>query len=72
MDYALPPTWANFLYCEIGRDARPFAERLKNEEIWVRPLEQWGAPEAIRITIGRPEQNDALLGAMTKLKLKIS
>ena len=69
MDYALTPTWANFLYCEIGRDARPFAERLKNEGIWVRPLEQWGAPEAVRITIGRPEQNDALLGAMAKLKI---
>ena len=67
--YALTLTWGNFLYCEIGQDAGPFAERLKDEGIWVRPLEQWGAPEAIRITIGRPEQNDALLGAMAKLKI---
>ena len=66
--YALAPTWGNFLYCEIGQDARNFAERLKGEGIWVRPLEKWGAPEAIRLTIGTPEQNDALLRAMTNLK----
>ena len=67
--YALAPTWGNFLYCEIGQDARNFAERLKGEGIWVRPLEKWGAPEAIRITIGTPEQNDALLRAMEKLQI---
>jgi histidinol-phosphate aminotransferase len=67
--YALTPTWGNFLYCEIGQDARNFAGRLKNEGIWVRPLEKWGAPQAIRITIGTPEQNDALLREMKKLKI---
>ena len=36
---------------------RDFAERLRVEGIAVRPLEQWGAPQAIRITIGTPEQN---------------
>ncbi len=67
--YALTLTWGNFLYCEIGQDAGPFAERLKDEGIWVRPLEKWGAPQAIRITIGTPEQNDVLLRAMTKLRI---
>ena len=66
--YAVTLTWANFLYCRIGRDAREFADRLRSEGIWVRALEKWGAPEAIRITIGTPEQNDAVLRAMQKLK----
>jgi histidinol-phosphate aminotransferase len=67
--YAVTPTWGNFLYCRIGQAAGSFADRLRTEGIWVRPLEKWGAPEAIRITVGRPEQNDALLRAMKKLRI---
>ncbi len=64
--YAVNPTWGNFLYCDIGRGARNFAERLRVEGIAIRPLDQWGAPEAVRITVGTPEQNDALLRAMKR------
>ena len=67
--YAVIPTWGNFLYCDLGRDARTFAENLRLEGILVRSLEQWGAPESIRITIGRPEQNDALLQSLKKVKI---
>jgi histidinol-phosphate aminotransferase len=66
--YAVTPTWGNFLYCDIGQDAGRFAERLRSQGILVRPLNQWGAPESVRITIGRPEQNEALLRALRKLK----
>ena len=50
------------------RTLKVIAERLRLEGILVRPLEQWGAPQAIRITIGTPEQNDALLRAIEKLR----
>ncbi len=66
--YAVTRTWGNFLYCDIGAHARHFAEHLRLEGILVRPLDQWGAPESIRITIGTPEQNDALLRTLKKLK----
>jgi histidinol-phosphate aminotransferase len=65
--YAVTPTWGNFLYCDIGVHARHFAEGLRLEGILVRPLESWGAPESIRITVGTPQQNDALLRALRKL-----
>jgi len=39
--YAVTPTWGNFLYCDIGRNARDFAECLRLEGILVRPLDQW-------------------------------
>lgn len=68
MGYAVTPTWGNFLYCEMDRDARAVAERLRVDGILIRPLDQWGAPQAIRITIGTPEQNEALLRAMKNLK----
>jgi histidinol-phosphate aminotransferase len=68
LGYAATDTWANFLYCGLGREAEGFAERLQHEGIAVRALGQWGAPQAIRITIGTLEQNDALLQALRKLK----
>jgi len=66
--YAVTPTWGNFLYCDVGRDARGFSERMRLEGVLVRPLNSWGAPESIRITIGTPQQNEVLLGALRKLK----
>jgi histidinol-phosphate/aromatic aminotransferase/cobyric acid decarboxylase-like protein len=33
----------------------------------VRPLGPWGAPDAIRITIGTTEQNEIFLRAFKKL-----
>jgi histidinol-phosphate aminotransferase len=66
--YAAPTPWANFLYCNLSGDARTFAERLQRERILVRALDQWGDPQAIRITIGTPEQNHALLRALRRLK----
>lgn len=62
------PTWANFLYCQPGQDATRFAESLALEGIAVRPLGPWGAPQAVRITIGRPEQNEVLLNALRKTR----
>jgi histidinol-phosphate aminotransferase len=68
LGYSVMETWANFLYCEVGRSASEFAERLRVEDIAVRPLEQWGAPHAVRITIGTPEQNRVLLRALRKVR----
>jgi histidinol-phosphate aminotransferase len=61
------PTWANFLYCELGDDAAAVAKRLQAEGVIVRPLGPWGATTAIRITIGTPEQNDIFLKAFKKV-----
>ena len=67
LGYMPVPTWANFLYCELGDDAAAVANRLQAQGIIVRPLAPWGAPTAIRITIGTPEQNDIFLRAFKKV-----
>jgi len=64
--YRVVPTWANFLYCEGNEDAALVAERLQEEGVIVRPLGPWGAPRAIRVTIGTPEQNQFFLKAFKK------
>jgi histidinol-phosphate aminotransferase len=68
LGYTITLPWANFVYCELGENAREVVERLRLEGITVRALDQWGAAEAIRITIGTPEQNSALLAALSKFK----
>jgi histidinol-phosphate aminotransferase len=61
------PTWANFLYCQLEEDAADVARRLREEGISIRPLDGWGAPDCIRVTIGTAQQNDAFLTAMRKV-----
>jgi histidinol-phosphate aminotransferase len=67
LGYRVVPTAANFVFCDLGEDAAPFANRLQDEGVAVRPLEHWGAPTCIRVTIGTPEQNQAFLRAVRRL-----
>jgi histidinol-phosphate aminotransferase len=65
--YRVLPTWANFLYCEVGENAVEVAAQLRNEGVSIRPLGVWGAPECIRVSIGTAEQNQFLLNAAQKI-----
>ena len=71
MGFRVLPTWANFLYVELGEDAAAFSKRLEAEGIIIRPLGPWGAPDAIRVTIGTPEQNRKFVSAFRKVMEKI-
>jgi histidinol-phosphate aminotransferase len=70
LGFRVVPTWANFLYCNVDQEAAGFAERLREQGISVRPLEGWGANGCIRITIGTPDQNEALLQAIQRTAAK--
>ena len=72
MGFRVVPTWANFLYFDLGRDAVEVAERLRSEGISVRPLGAWGAPNCLRVTIGTAVQNRAFLGAMQEISRSAS
>ena len=61
------PTWANFLYCELGQDAATVSGRLREQGIGVRPLGAWGAPTCIRVSIGTAPQNEKFLEAMRRI-----
>lgn len=62
--FPVPLTWANFFYCELGSDAARFADKLREQSVVVQPLGAWGAPKAIRVSIGTPEQNEKFLEAL--------
>lgn len=71
LGYLAVPTSANFIYVDVGEDASGFAERLRQEDVSVRPLGAWGAPTAIRVSIGTPEQNKAFLEWVHRIGEKI-
>src|SRR3712207_1341542 len=49
------PAVANFVYADVGGDAAALFEALLREGVIVRPLAAFGAPEAIRVTVGTPD-----------------
>jgi histidinol-phosphate aminotransferase len=67
LGYRVAPTWANFLYCELREDAASVARRMQSEGVAILPLGTWGAPTAIRVTIGKPEQNEIFVNAFRKV-----
>jgi histidinol-phosphate aminotransferase len=50
------PAVANFVYTETGADGQVLFEALLREGVIVRPLAGFGAPEAVRITVGTLEE----------------
>lgn len=67
MGYTVAPTWANFIYVDLGEEAAPIAKRLQEQGVIIRPLAPWGAPNAIRVTIGTREQNELFVSAFRKV-----
>lgn len=66
LGFGVAPTWANFIYLELGTEAAPVATRLEQAGVVVRPLAGWGAPTAMRVTIGTPEQNEFFVRELQK------
>jgi len=57
------PARGNFLFADVG-GGRELFERLLREGVIVRPLDGFGAPEAIRISVGAPEENEIFAVAL--------
>jgi histidinol-phosphate aminotransferase len=60
------PSVTNFVYADTGTDARPLYERLLREGVIVRPLAGFGAPTAIRVTVGTDEENEFFRAALVR------
>jgi histidinol-phosphate aminotransferase len=61
------PAVANFVYVEVGEDSRPVFEALLREGVIVRPLAPFGAPGAIRVTVGTEEENAVFAAALERV-----
>ena len=68
--HSLPyfPTEANFVCASFARPgARNVNEALHDERITVRPLVSFGMPDHMRISIGTPDEMDALYEALDRI-----
>ncbi len=72
MGIRVTPTWTNFLFCRLGEEAASLCRTLQEDGIIVRHMSgSWGAPDAFRVTIGTPEQNQQFLGALKQAMSRI-
>jgi histidinol-phosphate aminotransferase len=61
------PAVANFLFAEVGEDSRRLFESLLREGVIVRPTHGFGAPNAIRVTVGTAEENAVFEDALGRV-----
>ena len=58
------PTDANFLLAHTGEGVH---ERLMREGVIVRPLDEFGMSDHLRVSIGLPEENERLVKALKRV-----
>jgi histidinol-phosphate aminotransferase len=70
LGFKLHPCYTNFLLLELAtvEEARAVMLFLGQEGIIVRPLEGYTLPTFLRITLGTPVENQALIDRLTQLK----
>jgi histidinol-phosphate aminotransferase len=63
------PAMGNFVFAETGEDdARPLFEALLREGVIVRPTGGFGAPGAIRVTVGTEDENAFFAAALARVR----
>ena len=58
------PSAANFLCIHVGENMNAIYEHLFERGVIVRPIENYGMPEHLRVTVGRPEDNARFLDVL--------
>ncbi len=67
LGYLVPPSQANFVWCEGGPPAGDVYNALRDRDILVRLMRYPGREPALRITVGTDSQIDALLDSLGKI-----
>ena len=68
LGFSVLPTQANFICVHIGENCKQLTEFLERSGMIVRYLKSFGLPESIRVTIGKPEENQLLIDLVQKWK----
>ncbi len=62
------PAVGNFLFVEVGEDAPALFDALLRQGAIVRPMGAFGAPGALRITVGTPDENAFFAEALASVR----
>jgi histidinol-phosphate aminotransferase len=60
------PSRANFILVDVRQNAMALYQRLLREGVIVRPMTSFGMENALRISVGTPEENRRLIKALKK------
>jgi histidinol-phosphate aminotransferase len=63
----VPATQANFVWLGLGAATTAFAAGCERRRVIVRPF----AGDGVRVTVGRPDENDTFLAAATELAAEV-
>jgi histidinol-phosphate aminotransferase len=66
LGFKVLPTQANFICVRVGARAKDLVSFLEQNGMIVRGLTSFGMPEHIRITVGKPEENELLVSLVKK------
>lgn len=61
------PSVGNFVSLDLGRPAAPIYDALLREGVIVRPIANYGLPNHLRVTVGKPEENRFFLNALDRV-----
>jgi histidinol-phosphate aminotransferase len=61
------PSICNFVTADMGRPGREVFRALLKHGVIVRPLDAYGLPNHLRISVGLPEQNQRLLASLKQV-----
>ena len=69
LDFLQPyPSQSNFVLCRVlDRDARQLKLALEQHGVLVRYFDKPGLRDCIRISVGKPEQTEALIEALQRV-----
>lgn len=62
--FRVAPSGTNFLFVDCGEDSAEFASRLLSQGVIVKPWRSSEYSRFVRMTVGAPDENDALLRAI--------
>ncbi|HKO03649.1 MAG TPA: histidinol-phosphate transaminase [Candidatus Acidoferrales bacterium] len=65
---AFVPSVANFVLVHLGPATNRIVEAILRLGVIVRPMAWMGFPEAIRVSVGTPEENEKFLGALAQAR----
>ncbi|HET7843445.1 MAG TPA: histidinol-phosphate transaminase [Xanthomonadales bacterium] len=60
------PSQTNFLLVDFREPAPPIEAKLLARNVVVRPMGGYGLPTCLRVSVGRPDENDALVEALVR------
>ena len=60
-------TEGNFILIQLGRSGQEVADALMRKGVIVRPVAAYGFPNSVRVTIGKPDENERFITALREV-----